>query len=66
MLRCEAPAPGLQRGAIYLQAVSGNLKIGASLLVLVLVLLLLLLLVQMLLLVRRGSPTRLDAGVAGI
>ena len=49
----------------HLRAVSGNLKIGASLL-LVLVLLLVLLLVQMLLVVRRGSPTRLDARVAGI
>ena len=37
-----------------------------SLSLLLLLLVLVLLLVQMLLLVRRGSPTRLAAGVAGI
>ena len=31
MLRCEAPAPGLHTTRGHLQAVSGNLKIGASL-----------------------------------
>ena len=42
-------------------------RIGSATVLLLLVLVLvLLLLVQMLLLVRCGSPTRLDAGVAGI
>ena len=64
MLRCEAPAPGLQRGAIS-RLSRGTSKL-APLSLLLVVVVVLLLLVQMLLVVRRGSPTRLDARVAGI
>ena len=63
MLRCEAPAPGLQRGPS--PGCLGQPQ-NWRLALLLMVLLLLLLVVQMLLLVRLGSPTRLAEGVAGI
>jgi len=63
-VRCEAPAPGLQRGAITRCYLGQPQNWRLSLLLLLV--LVLLLLVQMLLLVRLGSPTRLAAGVAGI
>ena len=63
MLRCEAPASGLQRGAISTGCLGQHQNWRLSLLLL---LLLVLLRVKMLLLVRLGSPTRLAAGVAGV